>query len=38
VGPLATAMKARKILESREFPWCFFPEKALKTFLLLETD
>ncbi len=38
VGPLATALKARKALESREFPWCFFPEKALKTFLLLETD
>jgi len=37
VGPLATAVRARKVLESREYPWCFFPEKTLKTFLLLET-
>ena len=36
VGPLATAQRAKKLLHSREFPWCFFPEKALKTFLLLE--
>jgi len=37
VGPLAAAVRARNVLESREFPWCFFPEKTLKTFLLLET-
>ena len=35
-GPLAAAAKARKVLRSREYPWCFFPENALKTFLLLE--
>ena len=37
VGPLAGQMKARKVLQSREHPWCFFPEKPLRTFLLLET-
>ena len=37
VGPLAAAVRGRAVLESREFPWCFFPEKTLKTFLLLET-
>jgi len=37
VGPLAAAVRARKLLQSREFPWCFFPEKALKSLLLLET-
>jgi hypothetical protein len=38
VGPLAAAMRARKVLRSREHPWCFFEENALKTFLLLEMD
>jgi len=38
VGPLATAMRARKVLASRAHPWCFFAEKTLKRFLLLETD
>ena len=38
VGPLAAAMRARKLLRSREHPWCFFEENALKTFLLLEID
>lgn len=36
VGPLAAGLRARKVLKSREHPWCFFPEKTLKTFLLLE--
>ena len=36
VGPLATAVRARKVLGSREYPWCFFSENALKSFLLLE--
>lgn len=35
---LADAVRARKVLESREIAWCFFPENMLKTFLLLETD
>ena len=35
-GPLATAVRARKVLGSREYPWCFFSENALKSFLLLE--
>jgi hypothetical protein len=35
-GPLATAVRARKVLRSREYPWCFFSENALKSFLLLE--
>jgi hypothetical protein len=35
-GPLATAVRARKVLSSRECPWCFFSENALKSFLLLE--
>jgi len=38
VGPLAAAVRARKVLESREYPWCFFPENALKSFLLLEME
>jgi hypothetical protein len=33
---LVTAVKAREVLRSREVPWCFFPENALKSFLLLE--
>ena len=36
VGPLAAAMRARNVLQSREYPWCFFEEKSLKSFLLLE--
>ncbi len=35
--PLAGAVRAREVLEARDYPWCFFPEKTLKTFLLLET-
>jgi hypothetical protein len=38
IGPLATAMRARTVLRSREYPWCFFPENALKSFLLLESE
>jgi hypothetical protein len=37
VGPLAASVRARKVLRSREYPWCFFPEKTLRAFLLLET-
>jgi len=36
VGPIAGRMRARKVLQSREHPWCFFPEKTLRPFLLLE--
>jgi hypothetical protein len=35
---LQRAVKARRILMSRTHPWCFFPEKMLREFLLLETD
>jgi hypothetical protein len=35
---LDAAIRARKVLTAREYPWCFFPEKTLKTFLLLEND
>lgn len=38
VGPLAAAVRARKVLESRAHPWCFFAEKPLRSFLLLEND
>ena len=38
VGPLAAAVRARKVLQSREYPWCFFSENALKSFLLLEIE
>jgi len=38
VVQLTEAVKARGVLTSREFPWCFFPEKTLKTFLLLENE
>jgi len=38
VGQLTEAVRARGVLQSREFPWCFFPEKTLKTFLLLENE
>ena len=37
VGPLAAAVRARKALESRDYPWCFYAEKTLKSFLLLES-
>jgi hypothetical protein len=37
VGTVARAVRARKVLESREFPWCFFPEDALRQFLLLDS-
>jgi hypothetical protein len=30
------SLRAQKVLQSREFPWCFFSEKTLKSFLLLE--
>jgi hypothetical protein len=36
VGPLAAAIRARAVLDSREYPWCFFPETTLRRFLLLE--
>ena len=36
VGPLAAGLRAQKLLQSREYPWCFFTEKTLKMFLLLE--
>ncbi|RLS34117.1 MAG: hypothetical protein DWH79_05160 [Planctomycetota bacterium] len=35
-GPLASRIRAAKILGSREYPWCFFSEKSLRSFLLLE--
>jgi hypothetical protein len=38
VGPLAAAMRGRKVLRSREYPWCFFSENTLKSFLLLEIE
>ena len=38
VGPIATRMRARKVLQSRGHPWCFFAEKTLRSFLLLEND
>jgi len=38
VGPLATAVRARKLLTARDYPWCFYAEKTLKSFLLLESD
>lgn len=38
VGPLAARLRAQKLLQSREYPWCFFTEKTLKMFLLLEND
>jgi len=38
VGPLDRARHAQQILTSRDVPWCFFPEKKLREFLLLEID
>ena len=35
-APLEAAIRARAVLRSRAYPWCFFPEKTLKSFLLLE--
>jgi len=35
-GPLASRIRAAKTLSSREHPWCFFTEKSLRRFLLLE--
>ena len=37
-GPLANRIRAAKALASREHPWCFFQEKTLRRFLLLEID
>jgi hypothetical protein len=37
VGPLAAAVRARKLLAARDYPWCFYAEKTLKSFLLLES-
>jgi hypothetical protein len=34
--PLEAAIHSRDILRSRAYPWCFYPEKTLKSFLLLE--
>ncbi len=36
IAPLEAAERARKVLWSRTHPWCFFPEKMLREFLLLE--
>lgn len=36
IEPLASAVQARAVLQSRDYSWCFFPEKTLKSFLLLE--
>jgi hypothetical protein len=36
--PLERRMRAEKILDNREFPWCFFPERTLRDFLLLESE
>ena len=36
VGALASRIRAAKVLSTREHPWCFFPEKTLRDFLLLE--
>jgi hypothetical protein len=33
---LKRAVKARRVLWARTHPWCFFPEKVLREFLLLE--
>jgi hypothetical protein len=33
---LLDAQKARDVLWARTHPWCFFPEKTLREFLLLE--
>jgi len=38
VKPLTEAAHAARMLRSRELPWCFFPEKTLRDFLLLEID
>ena len=37
-GPLSGRIRAAKALSSREHPWCFFQEKSLRRFLLLEID
>ncbi|MFM1903318.1 MAG: hypothetical protein RLZZ440_1218 [Planctomycetota bacterium] len=36
IPALEAAERARKVLWSRTHPWCFFPEKMLREFLLLE--
>ncbi|MFN9369282.1 MAG: hypothetical protein ACK6CT_11050 [Planctomycetia bacterium] len=36
IEALSGAIRSRKLLDSRTYPWCFFPEKTLKNFLLLE--
>lgn len=36
IGPLRDRIRAANVLWSREHPWCFFSEKSLRSFLLLE--
>jgi len=36
VAALGQAVKAWRVLAARTHPWCFFPEKTLRSFLLLE--
>jgi len=36
IPSLMAAVAARNVLRSRDIPWCFFPENAVKSFLLLE--
>jgi hypothetical protein len=36
VAALEAAERARQVLWARTHPWCFFPEKMLREFLLLE--
>ena len=38
LAPLAAAIRGREVLRSRDYPWCYFSEKTLKSFLLLEND
>ena len=35
---IPTHKSPEKILQTRDFPWCFFPENQLREFLLLEID
>jgi len=38
IEPLQAAVHAHDVLDARDVPWCFFPEKTLRAFLRIEND
>ena len=38
IEPLQAAVHAHDVLDARDVPWCFFPEKTLRAFLRIENE